>query len=244
MSSKRFGLSHSSLQLIAMACMLCDHTCTVLLSQYKWMKCVGRLAFPIYCFLLVEGFYHTHNCTKYIMRLAVFGLLSELPFNLAFSGGGTSYIYQNVMWTLLIGLLCVAALDKLREIDDINIIVKYFLMICIVYTGFMLGENLRTDYGGKGVLQILVFYLLHNIGIWGYLLQAVCLYYINAVMLGGNLIYLFGHILHIQTLALCALPIIWFYNGKKGITNKYYKWGAYVFYPVHLLVLHIIRSSL
>lgn len=243
MSSKRFGLSHSSLQIIAMSCMLCDHVCTVFMNQYKWMNCVGRLAFPIYCFLLVQGYFHTHDCSKYMIRLFMFGLLSEIPFNLAF-GWNISYMYQNVMWTLLIGLLCVAAIDKVRDIDTLDKIVECFLILCIVFTGYKLGEIFHTDYGGCGVLQILVFYVLHKRSVLNSVLQVICLYYINGVLLGGRVIYLFGNIIIIQLFALLALPIIWCYNGDKGITHRYYKWCAYGFYPVHLLILHIIRSSL
>ena len=100
----RVETSSLSLHIIAMACMLCDHLWGTIVPGNDWLTCIGRVAFPIFAFLIVEGYFHTKNLKKYIRRLVVFALLSEIPFNLAMGSRIFYPIHQNVLWSFLIAL--------------------------------------------------------------------------------------------------------------------------------------------
>src|SRR5699024_2332190 len=98
-------LSGFQLKCIAILSMALDHTGAVLFPQEIWLRCAGRLAFPVFCFLIVEGFVHTHDVYRYMARLGVFALISEIPYDLAFRGVCLEFAYQNVFFTLLIGIV-------------------------------------------------------------------------------------------------------------------------------------------
>ena len=105
-------LSASGLKVIAMVCMLLDHTWGILMSGHLWMTCVGRIAFPIFAFQIAEGYAHTKNFKKYLLRLFLFGLLSEIPYNYMTGGGWFNPFGQNVMFTFCIALLVIRLIDK------------------------------------------------------------------------------------------------------------------------------------
>lgn len=173
---------------------------------------LGRLAFPIFCFLLVEGFVHTSNRKKYAYRLLIFAILSQIPYSLAFSQQLFNFEKLNVFFTLLIGLLVVMGLDKFKKFS-----LKYlFYNMAIVVLGVTLAEFLHTDYGGKiGVALIVTLYLLRN----NFLYKA---------LVGGLTI------LQNSIFGIFAFFILFFYNGERG---KQWKYFFYLFYPVHLLLL-------
>ena len=125
---------------------------------YTIMRMIGRVAFPIFCFLLVEGFLHTHDVKKYAMRLGLFALLSEIPFDLAFSSKILEFNYQNVFFTLFIGLLTMIAYRAVEEKEEWNQALKVILYILIVAAGMALAYFLKTDYAEKGVFCIMVLY--------------------------------------------------------------------------------------
>ena len=123
--------------------MLIDHVGAVLLPQYPILRIIGRIAFPIFCFLLVEGFMHTHDVIRYMTRIGLFALISEIPFDLLFYGRILDGTHQNVFFTLFIGLVMLYYLTK-RYPAVLN-----FLMVIL----FMLfAEFLRTDYSSMGAL--------------------------------------------------------------------------------------------
>ena len=102
---KNHDLSAAALHILAMTLMLMDHLWATLLPSRDWLTCAGRLAFPIFAFMAVEGYFHTHSFRKYALRLALFAVLSEVPFDLMYGGTWFYPVHQNVIWTLLMGLL-------------------------------------------------------------------------------------------------------------------------------------------
>ena len=100
--SGTFDISAAMLHIIAMTFMLMDHLWATLLPAQDWLTCVGRLAFPIFAFMAVEGYFHTHSFKKYILRLLLFAVLSEIPFDLMYGGTWFYPVHQNVILTLLI----------------------------------------------------------------------------------------------------------------------------------------------
>ncbi len=109
------GISSFTLHILAMIFMLCDHMWATVIPGNLWLTCVGRLAFPIFAFLIVEGFFHTSNFKKYILRLFVFALLSEIPFNLMYSGSWIYPFHQNVLWSFLLALLFLKLIEVLKK---------------------------------------------------------------------------------------------------------------------------------
>lgn len=192
---------------------------------YMAMRIIGRLAFPIYCFLLVEGFQRTHNVKRYLGRMLLFALISEVPFDLAFSGRLWNMQYQNVFFTLFIGLMVIAGLrlvdQRLSDPETWRKLAGVGLYAVIIAAGSVLALVLKTDYSFKGILAITVLYLFRSrrkAQIWAGV--------IAFLLMDG-----------LEMIAALSFLLIWFYNGARGRQNKYF---FYFFYPAHLLLLWLI----
>ena len=235
----RFELSAAALHIIAMALMLMDHLWATLLPAQDWLTCAGRLAFPIFAFMAVEGYFHTRNRKRYALRLLLFALLSEVPFDLMYGGTWFYPVHQNVIWTLLLGLLGVHLMETVRKKQKLWV----SLPVCavVVAAGALLGTLGMTDYYGAGVLTAFAFYAFRGRKWWCLLGQALTLYWINVELLGGLMypIRLFGMEFELcqQGFALLALVPIWLYRGRQGCHSKPFQYACYAFYPVHMLVL-------
>lgn len=226
------GVSGSTLKLIAVVTMLIDHVAAAVLARliitgqgtqtlyqiYLGMRDIGRIAFPIYCFLLVEGFEHTRNRKKYALRLFLFALVSEVPFDLAFSGTLLEFGYQNVFFTLLVGLLTIMAFDAVYTKSEWHQAVRVVLLVVIAAGGMCLAYLMQTDYDAMGVMVILVLYLTRKIR--------------GLQILAGCLAFCWW-----ELPAIVAFIPIAFYNGKRGLKIKYL---FYAFYPLHLLILYLV----
>ena len=229
-------LSGSWLKIIAMASMLIDHVAAYILRyipafteplitighhSITWcylLRSIGRLAFPIFCFLLVEGFLHTHDRWKYGRNLFVFALISEIPWNLMHGG----HIYgwsQNVFFTLFLGFLALCVVKQWEE-DKQNRRLALRLLALIV-----VGILLRCDYGSYGISFILLLYVLRHNEIFR---TAIGCCFLGSRWIAG----------------LAFIPIA-FYNGRRGfIQGPFGKYLFYAFYPLHLLVLYFIKVAL
>ena len=230
------GLDGGGLKLLAAACMLADHAGAILLPQVLWLRCVGRLAFPIFAFLVAEGYEHTRDFWKYLRRMAVFALLSEIPFDLA-RGSAWDVGGQNVLVTFCLALLTLRGMDALRRESGWE---KYAGMAAVAAAGWAAGELLRVDYGGWGVVTVVLFSLCRA-GKYARLWMLLGMILLNGVCLGGLTAEVFGAAVSIQVLAVAAVPIVWLYNGKSGVRGRW-RWAFYAFYPTHLLVLEGIRA--
>lgn len=191
-----------------------------LFSTYNVMRLIGRIAFPIYCFLLVQGFEYTHNRLKYAARLLMFAAISEIPFDLLFKGQILEFGYQNVFFTLFFGL---AVMMGLRWVEE-NLGGRMFtplLYLIVIAAGMAAAQLAKTDYAAIGVLCIVVTYLFRKKKIWQ--------------IVSGCIVFSWE-----LTAPLAYIPIA-FYNGKRGWKLKY---CFYLVYPVHLFVLYLICMGL
>ncbi len=228
----RYGFSGATLKIIAIITMMIDHTAAsvirkmmgfsspyidpgfyrALVNSYSMMRQIGRIAFPLFCFFLVEGFLHTHSIKRYAKRLTLFALISEPCFDLALHPERSDALtHQNVYWTLLIGLLVMTGLKLLSG--------RPAQQLVVISAGMLLANAAHTDYSWRGVFLITLLYVLHS----SRLLQILCS---GAFMLYEGKFVLLGF-----------LPLL-LYNGKRGRQIRYF---FYAFYPAHLLVLGVIR---
>ena len=213
------GLSAFDLKCIAVFSMLVDHIGAYLYPSELWMRYVGRLAFPIYSFLIVEGFFHTSDLKKYMGRLFFFALVSEIPYDLVRFDTPVYMDHQNIFFTLFLALVCMYVLHALWE---------HIWMACaaVAGVGALVHYVIKPDYGIGGIAVILCFYVFRTRRLEQFLSVAA----INLCCYGK-----------IQQAGALALVPIWFYNGTKGPKVKYF---FYLFYPVHLLLLYLIRRYL
>lgn len=220
---KHKPLSQEWLKLIACATMLLDHVGAVFFPQTLWLRVIGRMAFPIYCFLLCEGTHHTKNPVRYGLRLFIGLLLAEIPFDLALYGQ-VSFAHQNVMVTLLLGFLALLVMKK----------VPLWTMPLVALPFAMAAEWLHTDYGAMGIMTVALFALTRDLE-EKRMLQSVGLVGLSFLFFPGNVL---------QPLAVLSMIPISLYSGRKATGSKLLQWGFYLFYPLHLLVLWLISAVL
>lgn len=249
------GISSSTLKIIAIIAMFIDHIGAVVLepmitrgisfpgmSLYELYELdsfirlvIGRIAFPIFCFQLVEGFLKTSDVTQYAVRLFIFALLSELPFNLAFRQTLVDSSYQNVFFTLFIGLMVMILADRIRTAawgkrfsPTIGNGLSVMLRIAVVAAGMVLAEALHTDYAAYGVMCITILYFFRYNKKKQILAGSIAFFAGDIIMNGGSS----------ELLAPLGFIAVACYNGQRGMRMKYV---FYLFYPLHLLVLYGIQ---
>lgn len=221
-------LPQEGLKFLACAIMLLDHIGATLVPGWT-LRIIGRLAFPIFCFLLAEGAHYTKNPKNYLLRLGIGAVLSELPFDLALFGSW-SWNHQSVMVTLLLGAMALLAMKRLAQ--PLVKILVLLLFAC-------LAELLRTDYGGAGVLMVGLFGLTRERK-YGWVVQLLGMYLICRWVIPGAPVWFFGRYVFIEIFAIAALLPIWLYSGKKYTSSRAVQWAFYLFYPVHLWILYLI----
>ncbi len=217
-NEKRRGLNGAQLKWIAFGTMVADHAAVMLVEEantlYWPMRLIGRLAFPLYCFLLAEGFCHTRSAGRYLGRLAVLAVISEIPFNLLNSGTITDPAHQNVMFTLFLGLLALWGSVRFYNRGQ----TPWAVLWCACMAA--LAWVFQTDYGWAGVVLIVVLYWFRaNRG-----LRAFAGY--MTLMLGVN---------PAEITALFSFALIEAYNGERG--GGRWQQLFYLSYPLHILVL-------
>lgn len=245
------GITGSTLKLIAIIVMFIDHVGAIILERmafgdyitaiqngtgdtfdittlnlalvgiYQLTRLIGRLGFPIFCFLLIEGFIHTRNVKKYAGRLFLFALISEVPFDLGFMGTPFHMGYQNVFFTLFIGLLVLMAFRFIEEKKEWNKVLCFLLYGLALGAGMLAGQMLQSDYNWIGVLTVAVMYLFR---------QKRML----SVGLGCGVLTV---TMPVEISSFLTMIPIHKYNGERGWNIK---WFFYAFYPLHILLLYII----
>lgn len=244
MIEKRVGwLSSSGLHIVAMILMLIDHMGYVLYPDLVVLRWIGRLAFPIFAFMIAEGARRTRSRKIYILRLFILAIISEVPFNLMVSHSVGDIKHQNVVWTLLLGLILIDKLDP-AEVKDrpswLRMISIYFWLIVIP----AFAKVFNTDYGLGGVILIIymyaflkffdhrVIYVISSAFVMTTLALLVLNGFMYTVEIGSNRV-----MIPMQLLWVLSLVFICGYNGNKGISSKWFKWITYFFYPIHMMGL-------
>lgn len=217
-------MSSFVLKIIAVITMLIDHSGYLIFGNFSFMNYIGRLAFPIFAFLITEGFVHTSNLKKYFLRLLIFAVISQIPFMLLFPS--STELSLNILFTLSLGLLALTVYNKVKN--------KYLGFIFVILCS-VLAQFLHFDYGWFGIAIIYIFYIFKNKKIYMNMLFMFTTFI--------NYIYYFAktsrteYLLIFLFCTLSLIPINW-YNGKKGKNIKYF---LYIFYPLHLIVLYLIK---
>ena len=207
--------------MIALVTVLTDHIGGIFYPDMIALRVIGRIAFPIYCFLLVQGFLHTSNLKKYMIRMGVFALLSEVPFDLARTGYWLDLGRQNVFITLFLGLCCMTIYRLSEQTQQPILMVSGILAVCI------LSQLIRADYQWLGILLIMIFYIWKTS-------KLIC----YAAFITVTSVYCLTVMSWLQAASICALIPIYWYNGKRG---KYsFRYVFYFFYPVHLFILYFV----
>lgn len=246
---ERFKIfDRTALRIIALVTMFIDHFAAVVLYWgilypnapiaegtslytiyiiYNICRNIGRIAFPIFCFQLVEGFIHTSNRLNYMMRLTIFAVISEIPFNLAISNQPFYTESCNVFFTLLIGFLIIWAMDTIQNMTFFSkwgldsLTPRVLLMFLPAFAGGYLTYYIQCDYDYRGIILIVVLYLFRYYRLLQAFAGALSLYW--------------------EWPAMFAFIPICLYNGKKGRNIKYF---SYLFYPTHLLLLYLIMKCI
>lgn len=204
------------LKIIALITMIIDHLGMMFFEKHFIFRIVGRIAFIIYAFMLVEGCFHTKNFKKYVSKLLLWGFISEVPFDLAKFGNLFELDNQNIFFTLFLSAIGIHFLEKNKNTG-------LRILICLIIS--FLALILKVDYSMYGTSIILAFYFAKNLKIR----------YITSISL---LIFLAGLLDTIQLFAVLGLIPISMYNGKQGIkTGNIY----YSFYALHLGFFVIIK---
>ncbi|MCR5100024.1 MAG: conjugal transfer protein TraX [Butyrivibrio sp.] len=264
-------INADALKIIAIITMLIDHIgaglllycinyhkCPDVLSSREWasiyyiMRHIGRIAFPIFCFLIVEGYIHTRSRVRYLRNLAIFSVISELFFDITFNLKDSPFeknmfanilankdhvlSVQNVYLTLFFGLLTIWLIDtifkKLAPLGILNIYQKNYIpafalsLFIASAIGFFCFK-IHTDYSYHGIILICIFFILKDEPVIASILGYITMCYTDS-----------------EKYCLPAFILILLYNGKRGDFSKKYKFIFYIFYPLHLFIIYLIRIYL
>lgn len=235
-------MSSFVIKIIAILTMLCDHTSDAIWGNLTYLNIIGRISFPLFCFQLVIGYKHTTNVKKYLFRLFIFGILSQIPFSLFIYTFTKTFYTLNIFFTLLLGLLSIILLDKLSN-KLIAIIADVFIIL--------LAHLIHVDYGWFGICLIICIFLFYNDKhflntdnnffniLHNNLLLSIAFFLLCLLKFSVHFSITSPFIVWAEILGT-FFPIIFMllYNGKKGPSLKYF---FYAFYPIHLSILTIIH---
>lgn len=225
MRDKIKKLNAAQLKYIAIITMLIDHMAIILnghvnfiTNNYDLMRNIGRIAFPIFVFMLIEGFYKTSDVKRYSNNLSFFGVLSEIPYNYMKSGKFIDLEHQNIFFTLLLGLTMLRLIEKFKSKKA-----GFLYAIPLVIIFAIAADILRVSYGANGIFAVYFFYVAYDkSNIEKFLYYTLAFY------------FEFFSVVHIANFALAFM-----YNGERGKQNKLF---FYTFYLLHIIILLIIRK--
>ncbi len=209
-------MSSFALKTLAVIAMLIDHIGYTFFPSEDLFRIIGRIAFPLFAFQVALGFKHTKDRNKYILRMLIIAIISQIPHQLLLSIYNSKFSL-NVCFTFLLALLILKSLEDVKPI--------WSKILCLIPL-FVISYFLKYEYYIYGILLVITFYYTYKNPLlmlaWVFILTNVYAAYRNSVLIFYSIV---------------ALIPIAFYNGKKGKDLKYF---FYAFYPVHMLVLYLI----
>lgn len=214
------------IKLIAACAMLIDHTAHMFFPTAIYMRCLGRIAFPIFAFMVAEGYLRTRSVEKYMIRMLIFAVIAQAPYSIMLKSVGVFQI--NVIFTLLLGLASIYAIEKGNS----------FIGLAAPIIFAIIAELAHFDHGAFGVLMVTAFFYTKNSKFSRNTAASLLILLFSASYMlryGIN-----NYVWIIIAFYFLPLPIINLYNRKKGIANAFSRWFFYVFYPLHIIVLLII----
>ena len=248
----KWDASYATLKWVAVITMLIDHIGAVILEylihrgdlpsdtlemfrSVDWLlRRIGRTSFPLFVFVMIDSFYYTKSRAKYLIRLLAFVLISEIPFNLAFGffdGVSDPAFFapgrQNVFLTLAIGFAAMWILELVYN-DSMGDLPRVIVIVSVIIIGMGLGFLLKCDYGQMGVLSVITGYFAKRRGATPFF-RGLSIIFILTLMSGIE-----------AWSAVIVLPLLLCYHGEKGRPAN--RWFFYVFYPVHFLLLVLLRG--
>jgi len=239
------------LKIIALTAMILDHTAAVFPETFGLeFRLIGRLAFPIYVFLIAEGFLHTKNMSKFLLRLLIFAIVSEPFFDLSLGNGLSPmmfFYHTNIFYTLFLGGCAVYVYKiiterMIKDDDSISLrLIASALGLMPVLIFMSMANLLSTDYGGYGVLFILMMYMIRIKAVRLTAMAVLCTWQFVWLIDYWSMVGFSNAPWQINMLVPVTLLTVVFaalYNGKRGPS---FKWAFYIIYPAHLFVLYLIR---
>lgn len=225
-------MNYFVLKIIALICMTLDHIGIVLYPEELFFRVIGRVAFPLFAFLLVNGFYHTKDRKKYLMRLILFTAVSEIPFDLVKHKTLFSPISQNIFFTLSLGMNLMIICEYLRKKCNKKILCfcsTFSIAVVISFIAFLF----KTDYSWYGVLLIYFFYMFYGTRLKNIVFVALSLFALT-------IIYCYVKENTGQLTCMLSIPFFIEFKEKRVEINKSVKRIIYWYYPIHLLILYLI----
>lgn len=216
-------MSSFCLKILAAIIMLIDHIGLCLFPNVILLRIIGRLSFPIFAFQVTIGYQKTSNKLKYIFRMLIFALVSQIPFMIFRMVSDISIYSANIGFTFLIALICLYFIDLSKE-------KKNYLLGLVVIPLLFLSYFINCDYTFYGVLLVIFLYLFNPKK--NFFVSAISIFILTLVCV------LIGEVSTIQLYSILALLPIALYNGKKGTNSKYF---FYIFYPLHLLLISFVK---
>ena len=222
------GINGAQLKYIAFASMFIDHFNKAIITPFLTgtgpmviittiFDILGRIAFPIFAFMVVEGFFKTKSQWKYLRNLLIFAVISEIPYDMFQSAEFVNTWSQNILWGLALGLFTIMVIDRLKDYIKKRPL-WIFVSLLIVALSSLGSMLISSDYEYYAIIIIYLYYLFYD----------------KRLVASG-----LGYLVIIKEIyAILGFATVLLYNGEKGKQNKIFN---YLFYPVHLLIFGIIR---
>ena len=222
------AIDGAQLKYIAFASMFIDHFNKAIITPFLTgtgplvilttiFDILGRIAFPIFAFMIVEGFFKTKSRWKYLRNLLIFAVISEIPYDMFQSAEFVNTWSQNILWGLALGLFTIMVIDRLKERIK-NRPLWVFLSLILVALSCLGSMLISSDYEYYAIIIIYLYYIFYD----------------KRLVASG-----LGYLVIIKEIyAILGFATVLLYNGEKGRQNKIFN---YLFYPVHLLIFGIIR---